>query len=160
MNSITVEPSQETGHYVPPFQMFQKALGIGAQDLMPEKKVVITSELFKLLLGMIVSRGFFDERWYLETYPDVHSAIERGRTSSALEHYLNAGYYEGRSPGPCFVDRAWYEQYYQDVGGGLENGTIIDSAEHFHQNGYFEGRVPTADQLADAEKWHDLLYKT
>jgi hypothetical protein len=143
--------------YVPPFNMISKALGVDRTDLAPGKKVSIPVELFKCLMGSFLAQGFFDERWYLETYPDVEAAINRGSVSNALEHYVNAGYYEGRSPGPCFVDQVWYEQYYSDLGDALKRGEIADSAEHFQHNGYFEGRVPTADQLPDREKWRALL---
>jgi hypothetical protein len=97
---------------------------------------------------------------HISVHPKLESqylAWGNPKSQQTLEHYVNAGYYEGRSPGPCFVDQAWYEQYYSDLGDALRQGEIADSAEHFQHNGYFEGRVSTADQLPDREKWRVLL---
>ena len=126
-------------------------------DLRPGNKVSIPAGLFKSLFATYLRDGFFDERWYLETYPDVSSAIKDGRIANAFEHYTTTGYYEGRSPGPCYVDRKWYEEYYKDVREALESGQITDSADHYYLNGYAEGRASCAEQLRDVEKWHKLL---
>jgi|HubBroStandDraft_6_1064221.scaffolds.fasta_scaffold254838_1 hypothetical protein len=156
-NASAPKQSADRETYVPPFNLITRGLGLNHTDLASGKNITIPVELFKFLMGSFIARGFFDERWYLETYPDVEAAINRGGVSTALEHYVNAGYYEGRSPGPCFVDRAWYEQYYKDLHGALQDGVIVDSAEHFQHNGYFEGRVAVPDQLPSREKWHILL---
>jgi hypothetical protein len=70
--------------YVPPFNVIRKALGLDHADLAPGKHVSIPIELFKSLMGGLLAQGFFDERWYLETYPDVEAAINRGNVSNAL----------------------------------------------------------------------------
>lgn len=46
--------------------------------------------------------GLFDRAWYLETYPDVVSAV-----SDALIHYVRHGAAEGRQPNR-FFDVGWY----------------------------------------------------
>lgn len=45
----------------------------------------------------------FDPSWYLKTYPDV---TESGM--SPKEHYVRAGAFEGRNPGPNFDTMAYY----------------------------------------------------
>jgi hypothetical protein len=40
----------------------------------------------------------FDEKWYLETYPDVARGIRNGVVKSALDHFLKHGQQEGRQP--------------------------------------------------------------
>ncbi|APZ55206.1 hypothetical protein [Salipiger abyssi] len=45
----------------------------------------------------------FDPSWYLQTYPDV---VESGM--SPKEHYVRAGAFEGRNPGPEFDTMAYY----------------------------------------------------
>jgi septal ring factor EnvC (AmiA/AmiB activator) len=42
----------------------------------------------------------FDEAWYLGEYPDVRAAVEQGRLSSGLQHYLIQGHKEQRKPEP------------------------------------------------------------
>jgi hypothetical protein len=143
--------------YVPSFSLIQQSLTVKTTDLESNGKITIPSVIFKEIMAEVLRRGFFDERWYLETYPDVYDAIKEGRIRSAFEHYSTTGYYEGRSPGPCEVDRNWYENHYVDVREAVKAGTIADSVEHFHQVGYSEGRAPCAEQLAEAEKWNKLL---
>jgi hypothetical protein len=40
----------------------------------------------------------FDEKWYLETYPDIAAAVESGEIPSAERHFRDIGYFEGRLP--------------------------------------------------------------
>ncbi len=145
--------------YVPPFKLIQDALHIGKDDIDADGNISIPAPVFKALMEHLLKKGFFDERWYVESNPDVDSAIKNGKITDALDHYISAGYYEGRSPGLCSVDREWYERFYSDVGLAIKSGRLVDSAEHFHQAGYHEGRAPSADQLSAAETWNKLLSK-
>jgi hypothetical protein len=47
---------------------------------------------------------WFDEAFYLSVYDDVHALRRRGRISCGLEHFLTAGFAEGRVPHPCAFD--------------------------------------------------------
>lgn len=58
---------------------------------------------------LIEDSGLFDEKWYLNQYPDVQQS-----GLPALEHYLRFGGFEGRKPNPKF-DSAFYLAQYQDV---------------------------------------------
>lgn len=42
----------------------------------------------------------FDERWYLRAYPDVAEAIAEGVFASGHAHFIQHGYFEGRTPTP------------------------------------------------------------
>lgn len=44
----------------------------------------------------------FDEKFYLERYPDVARAVKDGKLESGLSHYLMHGRDEGREPRPVF----------------------------------------------------------
>jgi hypothetical protein len=145
--------------YVPPFKLIQEALRIGQDDLDADSRVSIPVAVLKTLMAHLLKKGFFDERWYVESNPDVDNAIKNGKITDAFEHYIWVGYYEGRSPGPCSVDREWYERHYSDVGLAIKSGRLVDSAEHFHHTGYHEGRAPSEDQLSAAETWRKLLSK-
>lgn len=151
------DPKSSKSSYVPPFRVIQEAMKLEKRDLDSDGKISISVVLFKHLMAFAISQAFFDERWYLETYPDVDAAVQRGDESSALSHYMFTGYYEGRSPGPWFVHKQWYEQFYQDVAVALREGSIVDSAEHFHNNGYFEGRVAQVEHLPILAKWMKAL---
>lgn len=83
----------------------------------------------------------FDERWYLEQYPDVADAVERGAISSAREHYVRFGYFEGRLPGLNGFDAEVYCGIYSDLEHILLEPEIDGKARaHFVEHGYREGR--------------------
>jgi hypothetical protein len=93
--------------------------------------------------------GFFDEAWYLKTYPDV---AEKRR--DPVTHYLRHGAKEGRNPGPQF-DTQWYLSNYRDV---AEKG--VNPLWHYIQFGQHEGRQPRQggiqpppDPFANERKW-------
>jgi hypothetical protein len=43
-----------------------------------------------------------NEKWYLESYPDIAEAIRSGVYKSAQAHFDQAGFREGRLPFPNF----------------------------------------------------------
>lgn len=75
--------------------------------------------------------GLFDERWYLERYPDVAQ-----RAVDPVEHYLRYGANEGRDPGPQFNTR-WYLGANPDVAASGMNPLL-----HYVRFGKEEGRQP------------------
>jgi len=80
----------------------------------------------------------FDEAYYLAKNPDVAAAISAGHLSSALEHYQQNGFREGRDPHP-FFDTSYYLETYPDVA-----AAGINPFDHFNSNGNSEGRAPNA----------------
>jgi len=84
-----------------------------------------------------------DEQWYLETYPDVLDAIQRGVVPGAKAHYCQYGYFENRMPHRILVDEPWYLSEYPDVRDGVVDAKDFASGqEHFERLGYREGRFP------------------
>ena len=83
----------------------------------------------------------FDEEWYLDRYPDVAKAIERGVEQSALDHFANSGLYEGRMPYPAPLDEAHYLEQHRDVAKAIDDGDAVGAADHFYMTGFSEGRV-------------------
>jgi SAM-dependent methyltransferase/glycosyltransferase involved in cell wall biosynthesis len=53
---------------------------------------------------LISESGYFDEQWYLSTYPDVGDV-------DALTHFLRGGAKEGRDPGPRFSTAIYRDKY-------------------------------------------------
>lgn len=80
---------------------------------------------------LIRRSGLFDEKWYLETYPDIAKA-----GFDPIEHYLKFGAMEGRNPSPNF-NTAWYLSSYPDVVGEDMNPLI-----HYIKFGRAEKRNP------------------
>lgn len=80
---------------------------------------------------LLLASDYFDESWYLDTYPDVASS-----GMSAVEHFLMYGGLMQRDPGPDFKT-AFYLRQYPDV---AETG--VNPLLHFLTFGEKEGRVP------------------
>lgn len=78
----------------------------------------------------IVQTGLWNERYYLETYQDVHEA-----GLDPLEHYLSHGWKEGRNPSEAFSTQD-YINHYSDV-----RLTGVSPLEHYIRYGCKEGRA-------------------
>lgn len=99
-------------------------------------------DLFADLLRSSIA-PVFDEKWYLERNPDVRRAIKSGTVQTALDHYIEHGFYENRMPYAIKVDEKYYIEKYEDVKTAVENATFPGAQEHFEENGFREGRLPT-----------------
>ena len=83
---------------------------------------------------LVLNSGLFDPQWYLEKYPDVAAA-----GLNPLDHFLDHGGSEGRSPGPRF-DTRWYMDAYPDV-----QGSGLNPLVHFVLHG--KGRASSLEAL-------------
>lgn len=108
------------------------------------KTLTIDREGFKAIIREILREMPFDEDWYLGHYPDVAEAVARGETT-ARDHYIEFGYFEGRLPGLNGFDGAAYCRIQPDLAQFLAHPDAIDLARnHFIEYGYREGRpVPS-----------------
>lgn len=97
----------------------------------PFKKTPPEKRKLKNQAEQLSSTHYFDENWYLKTYPDVAES-----EANPAEHYLKFGAQEGRNPGPEF-DTQWYVKVNPDV---QEFG--INPLIHFLNHGEEEGRAP------------------
>jgi len=67
--------------------------------------VTLPEHLFRhLLRAALRHKGIFDEQIYLRTNPDVKEALKKREFKSALDHYLQSGYFENRVPTKIKVD--------------------------------------------------------
>jgi len=82
--------------------------------------------------------ALFDEAFYLQRYPDVRAAVERGNLTSGAAHFSVAGFAEGRQP--CYVDELWYSREYplaaQEVGQGDFSNFVAHYCEVGQKRGY------------------------
>ncbi|CAI3946067.1 glycosyltransferase [Commensalibacter communis] len=95
---------------------------------------------------------FFDEEWYVNTYPDVQNSIKRHEYSCGLHHYLSNPTPLEFSPSADFSE-SFYRQHYNDVASSVGVGhPLRNGYMHFIFHGYKEGRRPNEnfelDQLA------------
>jgi SAM-dependent methyltransferase len=91
--------------------------GLAAQPYFPTYEIVrsrlaaqgdIDETGLKETLRRILPLAAFDEALYLRLYPDVKHAIETGALTSARDHFVAHGYFEGRAfqPDPIDLDLA------------------------------------------------------
>jgi hypothetical protein len=105
--------------------------------------VALPESLFcELLAAAIKQKGEFDERFYLESYPDIAAAVRNRKIASGLDHYLETGYFENRRPKRFIVDEAYYLKENPDVAEGIRRGVVKSAQEHFDNAGFAEGRLP------------------
>jgi SAM-dependent methyltransferase len=74
--------------YFPPYHVIKSEL-VDGQHAMPESYL-------KSIVKTALSSVKFDEALYLQIYPDIKEAINRGMLATAVEHFVNNGYFEGR----------------------------------------------------------------
>jgi GT2 family glycosyltransferase/glycosyltransferase involved in cell wall biosynthesis len=79
---------------------------------------------------------WFDETFYLSVYPEVHELVRRGIVPSGLEHYLVAGFHEGRIPAPRMARH-------------MPSGKVDDPWAFFERLGPI---YPVADRLVSMEE--------
>lgn len=80
---------------LPPFPLLCNELSaaVGAYD----DSSPLGEELRRILRPMVASAPF-DEPWYMRRNPDVAQTVAGGRIASAHQHFVDAGYFEGRRP--------------------------------------------------------------
>ncbi len=105
-------------------------------------KVDMTYDGLKAVIRTLLLAIPIDEDWYRREYPDVALAIDRGECSSAKQHFVDEGYFEGRLAGPVEVDEKWYLSEYDDVARGVASGDFVSARNHFYEHGLSEGRLP------------------
>ena len=75
----------------------------------------------------------FDAEYYYRTYPDIAAAA-----IDPFEHYINAGFREGRNPSPEFDTRFYIKRY---LGGSTAECPLFHFIAHKHEPGV-HGRMP------------------
>lgn len=60
----------------------------------------VSWDTLKQVLQVFIPLIPFDEAWYCESYPDVAAAVSCHLIESAHRHFIDYGFFEGRSPAP------------------------------------------------------------
>ena len=128
--------------YVPPFEVLKASLTIGLENGKPS--VSCSYDYFLTMVRRMIAGIEVDGAWYLERYPDIADAIQKGLVASAQQHFVNDGYFEGRQPYPIHVNERWYLMNNTGVADYVRQGKLESGQQHFEENGYVEGRLPFA----------------
>jgi hypothetical protein len=126
--------------YLPPFEGIKASVTFAA--VKGELTISATYAQFTDVIRTLLQGIDVDEEWYLGQYPDVAEAVRDGTFSSAKEHFLNNGYFEGRLPFLIKVDEAWYLEQNPGIADYIARGELESAQQHFNDNGYREGRQP------------------
>lgn len=84
----------------------------------------------------------FDQQFYLETYPEVATAVANGSVSDGFFHFIRYGQFEGRNPNAIF-NTNFYLATNPEVATVVQQ-TSLTAVEHFINFGQFEQRDPSA----------------
>ena len=129
--------------YIPPFERIKNHLQLsqirGGSVRMNATYEDVAQMIQALLIGIDV-----DEAWDLQQNDDVAQGIREGKIISAKQHFVDHGYFEGRTPFQMTVDETWYLATNADVAEQVRLGTFELGQAHFNQSGYREGRLPRA----------------
>ncbi|WP_415486191.1 glycosyltransferase [Acetobacter sp.] len=87
---------------------------------------------------------YFDPVWYLSTYPEVTTAIEKGEVRSALHHFLTNPSPSAYNPLEWFSED-YYLGLYPDIAHAITGGKLRSAYDHFVRYGAFERRKPHPD---------------
>ena len=128
--------------YLPPFDLIRRSVEI--TTVKGELRINVSYDNFINILRLLISGIQVDEEWYLSEYPDIAQAVKEGLITSARQHFIDDGYFEGRLPFPMAVDERWYLEQHPDVAEGVRKGVLASAQQHFAEDGYREGRLPYA----------------
>jgi hypothetical protein len=126
--------------YLPPFELIRRSIEIST--VRGELRINLSYEDFVAILRQMIQGIEVDEAWYLRAYEDIGGAVKEGAVSSARQHFVHDGYFEGRLPFPMAVDERWYLAENPDVADSIRNGAVQSAQDHFDKDGYREGRLP------------------
>lgn len=142
--------------YIPPYQLIQHKLDSlgGDQD---SARLTAALAVMRCLLQEAVARVPFDEDDYMASNPDVATAIRRGEVSSAHDHYITDGYFEGREGAGSAFDEAWYLKQNSDVALAVKSGHWTSGWQHYREVGMYEWRSPMREAEAAVERWRVML---
>lgn len=141
-------PSAE---YLPHIDLLLQALRINRERLNSRSKVAVDAGLLRGLLQALVATQPFDDEFYRATYPDLAAAYEAGDIPDLHQHFVSAGYFEGRFGAPPVVDEAFYTSHYRDIGQAVLRGDVVSGQDHYLRSGAAEGRLPSNEARPEIE---------
>jgi len=125
---------------------------INQKILVPEQPagyIQVEAHFFADCILGILQAINVDEAWYVQTYPDVREAMQKGIVPDAKSHYYRFGYFEHRMPYRIIVDDPWYQAQYPDVRAAIVDRHFASGQAHFDLLGFREGRFPYANFRLD-----------
>lgn len=143
--------------FLPHIEQLLQSLRISRDRLNSRSKVAIDTRLLRTLLQCLARQLPFDAAFYLANNPDIASAHAAGQIADLHEHFVEAGFFEGRFAAAPAVDEPFYAAAYKDIGAAIKRGELVSGAEHYMRSGAAEGRIPSEALRPEVERWAMLL---
>jgi hypothetical protein len=127
--------------YLPPFERIKGQFQVSQIKVDSTRPAGPDDGLVRLVQALLIGIEV-DEAWYLAQHADVAAGVRAGYIRSAQHHFLDHGYFEGRTPFRMPVDEIWYMTTNADVAEQVRLGNFESGQAHFDSRGYREGRLP------------------
>jgi hypothetical protein len=132
-------------------------LNITPERFWSGSKVAIPLPILRILLCFTISQLPFEEKSYLEMYPDLAAAHEAGQLPNLRKHFIEQGYFEGRFGVKPTVDEQFYRAKYADVDLAMKNGQLGSAYDHYVGSGAAEGRFANLTEMRSLQPWLEVL---
>jgi hypothetical protein len=144
----SAEPSisKRGNSFFPVPEDFAAYIGVNVEELKGARKVLVSLEVLRSLIGMAAGSVAYNADYYETKYQDLADAKKAGLIHDLYSHYVSQGYFEKRvgCKQQAFpVDENWYLEAYPDVASGIKAGTVESAADHYFTTGRREGRLPS-----------------
>ncbi len=143
--------------YLPHIDMFLRALRINRERLASKTKIAVDAKLLRHMLQSLAEAAPFSDEFYLRNNPDVAEAHAAGQIADLRAHFVEQGYFEGRSGAAAMVNEAYYTSTYGDVAEAVRRGDVASGDEHYLRSGAAEGRVPNPQIKERIDSWTAIL---
>jgi hypothetical protein len=146
-----------SGMFIPPYRMILDHLGVKPSNGSGAKTLMVSKDVFDLMIMTILRCIDFDEEQYLSLNPDVRQAVQEGLFLNGRDHFARYGYFEGRMGGVPVIDPEWYALANADVADALKVGEVDSAQQHYFKWGIEEWRAPNREALELVEAWRCCL---
>jgi len=156
------ETPREEDFFFPGPDDFADHLGVPIEKFRGPRKVLVSLDVLRTLIGLAAAGWAFDRDFYLERNPDLRQAATAGRLADPRAHFVNEGYFERRPASRKLaspVDESWYLREYADVSDGIKAGTVDSATQHYVTTGRKEGRLPAGDVPEEIRRLIALLHE-
>ena len=94
----------------------------------------------------------FDEAFYRDRYPELHSGLASARFETGLDHFRQLGF-EANWQGFRF-DQQWYTTQYPTAAMEISRGAYFDAMHHYAAIGHARGFRPTPTVYDRIRQWY------
>lgn len=125
---------------------FAECLGVPLERFRGPRKILVSLDALRILIGLAAVGMGFDEDFYIERHSDLREANQANSDFDARSHFALEGYFEHRpgSRAQAFpVDEKWYLAEYPDVADAIKAGRVDSATSHYFSTGRKEGRLPS-----------------